>query len=990
MTSIEKKKRLAAVLGVVLLTAAAYSGSLNGEFVSDDLSGIRNNPLVSSLTWSNVREIFTSFDDANYMPLKVLSLAVDHSIWGPEPFGFHVVNLVLHISCAILVLCILLRMGFSPFAAFLVAALWAVHPLQVESVAWISERKNVLSGLFFFAAFRVYLEVSHHPRKWTYLLTLALFGLALLSKMNTVVLPALCIAYELSYNRRLRRDDLVAISPMLVMGALVVGYNLYGSPVHGDGFHGGSAWVTWMSSAVVVLRYAWHLLYPVDLTPGYDVVLYGSVFDAPVLIALLVLVGIAIAIAVLLSRANRNAFWLLWALITLAPMLNIVPFRSMMQDRYMYLSLLGPLALLGAGYDAVRRQWLRRALDAAAITALVMCFFMTREQVEIWSSPFTLWARTATIVPMEAVGRGVGGGQPEKLAYLDAQLARNPDDATVRNNRGNLDYHAGDVEAALEHYEASRRLQPDEPHNLVNLGRVYLDLGRLEDARRALVRATELRPYSYSAWLHALRMHVAMQDASSAREAWDTIVRIRPDAASAPALRRDRAALQRLTAAESKQETADSSRPNIVLISVDTLRPDRLRTYEPRAAAHPAFDALAARGMVFTRACSTASWTLPAHASIFTGLYSDLHGAARGKSKIGSAASFVETLHDAGYQTVGFTDAGYVSGHFGFARGFENYDGWASTDSLLSPRSLPRDGEPHVDTRQRLFDRATTFLEARSDSRPLFLFLHTYAVHDYFRQWDRGDGDALKPTPRALKNLRCLIGKESCTPDEWRAMVALYDARISELDRALGSLLRLVDTKLDLDKTYVVILSDHGEGFDHERNRIHHGGRLHRDQLHVPFIIAGPEVRTGRSDEIVSLVDVGVSLADLAGVRDDRTTDGRSMASAIRGAAPARQPEAVWAHEYFHAWRDGVRVSGQGEVTRPIQSARIDPRYWYIRADSRIELYAADDEQQSHPIENLPPDYPPEPPRPFELESTTSDIRDKKLTDQLRALGYIE
>jgi arylsulfatase A-like enzyme len=992
VTSIEKKRRVAAVLAVALVTVAAYSGSLDGELVSDDLSGIQNNPLVTSLTWPNVLEIFTSFDDANYMPLKVLSLAVDHSIWGPEPFGFHLVNLVFHVGCAVLVLSILLRLGFSSFAAFLVATLWAVHPLQVESVAWISERKNVLSGLFFFAAFRVYLEVSDHPRKSTCLLTLLLFGLALLSKMNTVVLPALCIAYELVYNRRLRRNQLIVIAPMLVMGVFVVGYNLYGSPVHGDGFHGGSPWVTWLSSAVVVLRYAWHVLYPVNLTPGYDVVLYGSLFDPVVLFAVLSLVGLVFAIAVLSSRGNKNAFWLLWALITLAPMLNIVPFRSMMQDRYMYLSLLGPLALVGAGYDAIRPQWLRRALGATAIGAVVACVFLTRDQVEIWSSPFTLWARTATTIPMEAAGRGVGRAQPEKLDYLEAQLARDPEDATIRNNLGNLAYHTGAVEAALAHYEASRRLRPEEPHNLINLGRVYLDLGRLDEAEAALVRATELRPYSYSAWLYALRLHLAMRDAASAREAWNAIVRIRPDAASSSALRRDRAALKRLSAAESKHETSTSSPyPNILLISVDTLRPDRLRAYDPRAASHPAFDALAGRGKVFTRACSTASWTLPAHASLFTSLYSDLHGAVRGKSKIRPVTSFVEILHEAGYQTVGFTDAGYVSGHFGFSRGFENYDGWASEDSRLSPQSLPRDGKHHLDTRQQLFDRATTFLETRTERRPLFLFLHTYAVHDYFRQWDHGDPTGEPgPTPRALKNLRCLIGRESCSPDEWRSMAALYSARIGEVDRALGRLLQLVETKLDLEKTYIVVLSDHGEGFDHERNRIHHGGRLHRDQLHIPLIIAGPSIFAGHVDDVVSLVDVGVSLLDLVGLDDDRKTDGRSLASAVRATASLGRAEAVWAHEFFHEWRNGVRVSGQQTGGAPIQSARIDTHYWYIRDDSRIELYTTDDTNQAHPIEKLPRGFPPEPPRSFELESSTSDIRDAKLTDQLRALGYIE
>ena len=139
---------------IIILIFVAYSGSFDGEFVSDDIRRVRDNPTIRSLEWSHIKEIFTTFDGANYMPLKVLSLAVDYQLWGPKPTGFHITNLLLHILCALVIYIILMRIGIRPPPAFLIALLWAVHPLQVESVAWISERKNVLSGLFFFAARR--------------------------------------------------------------------------------------------------------------------------------------------------------------------------------------------------------------------------------------------------------------------------------------------------------------------------------------------------------------------------------------------------------------------------------------------------------------------------------------------------------------------------------------------------------------------------------------------------------------------------------------------------------------------------------------------------------------------------------------------------------------------------------------------------------------------------------------------------------------------
>jgi hypothetical protein len=264
------------------------------------------------------------------------------------------------------------------------------------------------------------------------------------------------------------------------------------------------------------------------------------------MLAILGLILLAVVVVALARRKRPEAFWVLWAAITLAPMLNIIPFRSMMQDRYMYLPLLGPVALMGIAFDSLVRPAHRWMFSVAFIGAAVACMGLTRDQVEIWSNPFTLWARTAASIPMESVGRSVAPLQKEKMAYLEGALQRDPDDPTLHNNLGNLNYHAGLLQEALAHYEEAHRLRPGEPHNLVNLGRLYLDLSRFDQARQALERAVELRPYSYSAWLELLRLNIAMKNPSGSRRAWDSCVRIRPEAATSAALRRERATLQRL------------------------------------------------------------------------------------------------------------------------------------------------------------------------------------------------------------------------------------------------------------------------------------------------------------------------------------------------------------------------------------------------------------------------------------------------------------
>jgi len=380
-------------LVIALVTALTYAGSFDGAFVADDLPAVRGNELIRSLAPANLAAIFTSFDDANYVPLKVLSLAVDYRLWGPGPAGFHFTNLLLHVLSALLVHRILLRLELGALPALGVALLWAVHPLQVESVAWISERKNVLSGFFFFGAFVAYLAWSESGRAAHYVALLVLYALALLSKMNTVVLPAVCLAYEVTFRWRLRRRDWLASLPLFALGALVVWFNLDGNPVHGRRYHGGSAIVTGLTSAVMLMRYLRNTVLPTDLSWWYgrENLLRDSALDPVVLLSLLGLAAIAAATIWSIRTRRPAAFWLLWFGITLAPMLNLIPFPSLIQDRYMYLPLLGLLVLAANALQAAMRRGAPRwAIGSLAVAAILACAVLSFQRVEVFDTPESL------------------------------------------------------------------------------------------------------------------------------------------------------------------------------------------------------------------------------------------------------------------------------------------------------------------------------------------------------------------------------------------------------------------------------------------------------------------------------------------------------------------------------------------------------------------------------------------------------------------------
>ena len=258
---------------------------------------------------------------------------------------------------------------------------------------------------------------------------------------------------------------------------------------------------------------------------------------------------------------------------------------------------------------------------------------------------------------------------------------------------------------------------------------------------------------------------------------------------------------------------------NVILLSVDAVGRDALSSE-----ALPALDRLASRAVVFENAFSVASWTLPSHASLLTSLYPDRHGAFRAGRRLSKDQTTLEKLlHAAGYETVAFTGGGYISGSYGFGRGFDRYDGWVTSKSFRPELRLPRNGSSDG----RLFDRAIAYLEdVGDDDSPFFLLLHTYYVHDYFKQIRGNEIDeSFKP---------CLTDVSRCSSEEWRALRGLCRERLRGFDRGLSRLVETLERTGLFESTLFILTSDHGEGFEPERGRVHHGGRLHRDQLHVP------------------------------------------------------------------------------------------------------------------------------------------------------------
>jgi arylsulfatase A-like enzyme len=322
--------------------------------------------------------------------------------------------------------------------------------------------------------------------------------------------------------------------------------------------------------------------------------------------------------------------------------------------------------------------------------------------------------------------------------------------------------------------------------------------------------------------------------------------------------------------------------PHIVLISIDTLRPDHLGAYGYQRPTSPYLDALARQSVVFTRAFSTANWTLPAHATMFTGLPPHLHGAGHGaiSDPLGEGPrTLAELLNEAGYRTVAFTAGGIMSRREGLARGFEIW---------------------HEATRENLRAVMPRVLAAvdRDDSRPLFLFLHTYDVHGPYADYPHDVGfepDASDPrvSDDEWQRIRAMTYHTYQRFDRFRGLeevITAYDAGIRHVDAQLERLFSHLRTTGMDPHALVIVTSDHGESFYEDALYIGHSFSLRDDEVRIPLIVRVPGSTGGtQSDELVSLEDLMPLVLDAARLTAPAGVTGTSPLARLRGQRERRE-----------------------------------------------------------------------------------------------------
>ena len=449
-----------------LLTVALFAPTWNQQMLGwDDDENVLHNPLVVMSPAVGLKQVFTAPFSTDYYPLTYISLAIDHAVWRDQFFGYHVTQTLLHGANAFLVVLLVWRWTEMLSVALLAGAWFGWHPVQVETVAWIAERKNVLGAFFFLLAWLAYLNAgdSERGKRWR-LAALGLFLLAALTHALVIVMPALLIAYELCLRRTrfteaLRRTWLFLVPTALAAVLRVLGHAQSGQLVRP--FRSVTEGILTMTK--VVGDYLNTLFWPTQLSNHYTVTTVVSLANKGV--AVTVLWFVAWAAIVWRARSTRrwSAFALAWFLICLAPVLQLVPHPTVRADRYLYVAALGVFVLVAMLLHK------SRALFATVGPLSVACLVgLTLARIPDWHDPKTLWSDCVKKNPQSAVGY-----------YSLAGCAIGEKDWPTAE---------GQLRKCID-------LKPDFAEAQARLGAVYLLEGKNTDAREHLERALALNPH---------------------------------------------------------------------------------------------------------------------------------------------------------------------------------------------------------------------------------------------------------------------------------------------------------------------------------------------------------------------------------------------------------------------------------------------------------------------------------------------------------------
>ena len=547
--ALQGRERLLVCLLICAVTLAAFAPVIHHQFVHfDDHIYVLDNPQVRrGLSAESISWAFTATTATNWHPVTWLSHTLDVTLFGVNPGAHHLISLLLHTANALLLFLVLSRSTHALWRSALVAALFALHPLHVESVAWISERKDVLSGLFWWLTMLSYLSYAKKPTLPRYLPILLLFALGLLAKPMLVTLPFVLLLFDLWPLGRWARDrarmrhlilEKVPLLLLAIISCVVTLHVQQGAMASTEGSPLGLRITNALTSYGIYLG---KTLWPAHLAAFYP---------HPVSIPAWQWLGASLVLGVLSALALRSVsarpyitFGWCWFLGTLIPVIGLVQVgRQALADRYTYIPLVGLFIIVAWGSEEIvrRRRLSARMVGGFFVLILSVLTWLTWQQVRIWRDSVTLFEHALQLtrdnyVAHVNLGRALAEQEHpvEAEQHLREALRIYPSYEEALVNLGVLLAKQGRFEEAAPHFHSVLRIIPDHVGALINLGNVLERQGRTEEASSYYAAALRAAPENADARFNQGHALMALGETSEAARHFEDALRIDPSYAKA-------------------------------------------------------------------------------------------------------------------------------------------------------------------------------------------------------------------------------------------------------------------------------------------------------------------------------------------------------------------------------------------------------------------------------------------------------------------------
>ncbi len=541
---------------IMILVAVSYANTLGNGFIWDDEFLIRDNQYIKS--FSHIKSIFTSYLASSsgnvsnfYRPLQDLSYMIDYFLWGYEPFGFHLTNLLLHAGCAVLVYILLSRILGDRRPAFIGAALFGVHPINTEAVSYVAGRADPLFLLFFLLSFLLFLKavdgLKSAKKKGNNVLLFSVlsYAAAILSKEIAVILPLFLFLYQKTFVKdsdlqpKLRRFyipyicvfaayaflrktilDFSAIAPSNILARFDIYQRL----------------ITTFKAFAVYLRL---LVLPSGLHMERTVEVSRSFMEPAAFGAVILIAAIFFYIWKSHSRSKKIFFFSLWFFLGLVPVSNIVPINSFIAEHWLYLPAIGVFAVAGIGLSMltdIKRDGPMLKIVSVLISAILIgpYSYLTIQRNKDWKDEATFFKSTLKYQPENSrLHLNFGNTYSEMGMHREAikeykkAIELRPNFAIAYGNIGSVYIDLGRYDAAIEYIEKALAIKPNYPDALYNLGIIYedRDMNRTEGYFK---RALEFRPDYLKCHTGLGLIYLKQGRIEEAKRHWKEALRINP------------------------------------------------------------------------------------------------------------------------------------------------------------------------------------------------------------------------------------------------------------------------------------------------------------------------------------------------------------------------------------------------------------------------------------------------------------------------------